>query len=118
LTARPVFSPAVGRFRQGMIVQVPLHLPAGGGLADAHGVLANHYVGEPFVTVRESGTYDGRVSATALNGTNRMQLSVHGAADTGHAVATAVLDNLGKGASGAAVQNFNIMVGLPEDTGL
>jgi N-acetyl-gamma-glutamyl-phosphate reductase len=118
LTARPVFSPAVGRFRQGMIVQVPLHLDAGAGVADAHGVLANHYAGHTFVSVRESGSYGGRVGATSLVGTNRMELSVHGSPASGHAVATAVLDNLGKGASGAAVQNLNIMLGCAEDEGL
>jgi N-acetyl-gamma-glutamyl-phosphate reductase len=118
LATRPVFSPAVGRFAQGMIVQVPLHLPPRSGIAAAHAVLQGHYEGERFVTVRGSESYGGRVQPTALNGTNRMELSVHGNNASGHAVAMAVLDNLGKGASGAAVQNLNLMLGLDEGLGL
>lgn len=118
LTARPVFSPSVGRFAQGMIVQIPLHMTPGSGLAAAEAVLREHYAGQRFVTVRASASYEGRVQATALNGTNRMEVSVHGNASAGHVVLTAVLDNLGKGASGAAVQNLNLMLGFAEDAGL
>jgi N-acetyl-gamma-glutamyl-phosphate reductase len=118
LTKRPIFAPSVGRFAQGMIVQVPLHLAPRSGITSAQEVLQAHYEGQRFVTVRSSESYGGRVQATALNGTNQMELSVHGAAASGHAVAMAVLDNLGKGASGAAVQNLNLMLGLDEGLGL
>jgi N-acetyl-gamma-glutamyl-phosphate reductase len=118
LSVRPVFSPSVGRFQQGMLVQVPLHLGPDNGLEAAEAALRAHYAGQHFVTVRSSDSYEGRVSPTALNGTNRMELSVHGNPASGHAVAMAVLDNLGKGASGAAVQSLNIMLGLDEATGL
>ena len=64
------------------------------------------------------GENEPRVYPQKLNGTNRMELSVHGNAETGAAVLIAVLDNLGKGASGAAVQNLNLMLGLDEGAGL
>lgn len=118
LAARPVFSPSVGSFAQGMAVQVPLHVTPGTGLGQLHAALADHYADAGFVRVVEAGSYGSRVVPTALNGTNRMELSVHGDADSGCAVLIAVLDNLGKGASGAAVQNLNIMLGLDEAAGL
>ena len=65
-----------------------------------------------------AGDFGGRVVPTALNGSNRMELSVHGDDATGVGLLVAVLDNLGKGASGAAVQNLNLMLGLDEATGL
>lgn len=117
LTRRPVFSPAVGRFAQGMAVQVPLHLE-GRKLAAFEEALAAHYAGSAFVEVVPAADYGGRVVPTALNGTNRMALSVHGDEAAGVALLVAVLDNLGKGASGAAVQNLNLMLGLDEATGL
>ncbi|WP_299360509.1 N-acetyl-gamma-glutamyl-phosphate reductase [uncultured Paracoccus sp.] len=114
LTARPVFAPAVGRFAQGMAVQVPLHLN-GRRLSQLRDTLAAHYDGARFVRVVPPAP---RVSPTALNDTNLMELSVHGSDDSGCAVLVAVLDNLGKGASGAAVQNLNLMIGAEEDAGL
>lgn len=119
LTRRPVFSPAVGNFAQGMAVQVPLDL-AGLGLtlAQVEDCWRAHYAQARFVEVVPAADYKGRVVPTALNGTNRMALSVHGDDGNGCAVAIAVLDNLGKGASGAAVQNLNLMIGADEGEGL
>ena len=114
MTRRPVFAPAVGNFAQGMIVQIPLML-AGRSLADLRAALAGHYAGSRFVRVALPAA---RVVATALNGTNGLELSVHGSDENGCAVLVAVLDNLGKGASGAAVQNLNLMIGAEEDRGL
>jgi N-acetyl-gamma-glutamyl-phosphate reductase len=123
LALRPLFAPAVGRFRQGMIVEVPLQLGAMPGaprIADVHAALAGAYEGEPFIAVesldacRRAMTLDPE----ALNGTNRMRLYVFGSDAWGQARLTAVLDNLGKGASGAAVQNLNLMLGLDEAAGL
>ncbi|MBA2962899.1 MULTISPECIES: N-acetyl-gamma-glutamyl-phosphate reductase [Ramlibacter] len=114
LSRRPIFVPSVGSFRQGMLVQLPLHLdllPGRPSLQDLHGVLARHYRGSEWVTV-EPPTDDGKLEPTALNDTNRMELRVYGNMDHAHAVLVARLDNLGKGASGAAVQNLRLMLGL------
>jgi N-acetyl-gamma-glutamyl-phosphate reductase len=122
LTTRPLFVPSVGRFRQGMIVQVPLHLrqlPGAPKLADVHAALADHYRGAAFVAVAPlTDAPLANVEPEALNGTNDLKLYVFGNAARGHAVLVAVSDNLGKGASGQAVQNLNLMLGLPETTGL
>lgn len=118
LRTRPVFSPSVGNFAQGMAVQLPLHLNEERSVAALHQALADHYAGEPFVQVVPADRIGARIDPTALNGTNTLRLSVHGSAETRRATVVAVLDNLGKGASGAAVQNLNIMLGLPEDAGL
>lgn len=122
LTTRPLFVPSVGRFRQGMIVQVPLHLRALPGApksADLHALLADHYRGAAFVAVAPlTDASPATVEPEALNGTNELKLYVFGNAAQGHAVLIAVSDNLGKGASGQAVQNLNLMLGLPEATGL
>ena len=115
LTARPVFAPSVGNFAQGMVVQVPLHLNEHRNLQNLREALASHYEGQRFVSVVEP---QARVVPTALNGSNRLELSVHGDAGNGCAVLVAVLDNLGKGASGAAVQNLNLMLGADEAAGL
>ena len=115
LAARPVFAPSVGNFAQGMAVQVPLHLNASRSLGALHDALVQHYAGQDFVTVIEP---EARVVPTKLNNSNRLELSVHGDAENGCAILVAVLDNLGKGASGAAVQNLNIMLGSDEGTGL
>jgi N-acetyl-gamma-glutamyl-phosphate reductase len=117
LERRPVFVPTVGQYAQGMIVEVPLHLE-GRTLAGLRGALEAHYAGQAFVQVVDAGVYGPRIDPQRLNGTNRMELSVHGDDATGAAVLIAVLDNLGKGASGAAVQNLNLMLGLPEGAGL
>lgn len=117
LRKRPVFAPSVGRFAQGMAVQVPLYL-AGQDMARVEEAWRDHYAGARFVEVVAAADYGGRVIPTALNGTNRLALSIHGDAQNGCAVAVAVLDNLGKGASGAAVQNLNLMIGADEGAGL
>lgn len=122
LKVRPLFVPSVGRFRQGMIVQVPLHLgllPGKPKPADVHAALSQHYQGARFVAVAPFVDKPPvNVEAETLNGTNDLKLYVFGNAARGHAVLMAVSDNLGKGASGQAVQNLNIMLGLPEATGL
>jgi N-acetyl-gamma-glutamyl-phosphate reductase len=114
LTRRPVFTPSVGNFKQGMLVQLPLHLDLLAGKPTAsqlQEVLARHYAGSPWVTVEpvEGGT---SIDALGLNDTNKMELRVFGNEEFGHAVLIARLDNLGKGASGAAVQNLELMLGL------
>ncbi len=118
LSRRPIFVPSVGNFAQGMIVQLPLHLSGGVTIARLREALAEHYAGARFVRVVDPETYGPRIDPERLNGTNMLELSVHGDPETGNAVAIALLDNLGKGASGAAVQNLNLMLGLDEGTGL
>jgi N-acetyl-gamma-glutamyl-phosphate reductase len=119
LTRRPIFVPSVGHFRQGMLVSVPLHLdtltgrPAGADLID---VLRRRYTGCDLVRVIAAQT-DGKAEPEALNGTDRMELTVHVNEKHRHAVLVARLDNLGKGASGAAVQNIGLMLGLHEGVG-
>jgi N-acetyl-gamma-glutamyl-phosphate reductase len=116
LTRRPLFVPSVGHFRQGMLVSVPLHLdtlPGKPDGADLRSLLEERYRGCPHVQVVDPAP-DGKLEPEALNETNRLELSVH-ANDTRHqAVLVARLDNLGKGASGAAVQNLCLMLGLPD----
>jgi N-acetyl-gamma-glutamyl-phosphate reductase len=118
LTRRPIFMPAVGSFRQGMLVQLPLHLdllPGQPSAQDLHDALARHYAGSEWVSV-EATSPDQKLDPLSLVDTNRMELRVF--ANTGadddfrHAVLVARLDNLGKGASGAAVQNLRLMLGL------
>ena len=114
LTRRPIFIPAVGNFKQGMLVELPLHLdtlPGRPTLAKLHEALARHYAGSEWVTV-EPPTEDGKIEALALNDTNKMELRVFGNEEFGQAVLVARLDNLGKGASGAAVQNLKLMLGI------
>lgn len=115
LEKRPVFAPAVGNFAQGMAVQVPLHLD-GRKIADLHNALAAHYAGRHFVRVVT--TEGSRIIPTAHNNTNMLTISVQGDDAKGCATVVAVLDNLGKGASGAAVQNLNLMIGADEGAGL
>jgi N-acetyl-gamma-glutamyl-phosphate reductase len=114
----PVFVPSVGAYAQGMAVAV--HLPDLGaaGLVRAAEALADWYAGARFVAVVEAARHAPRVNPQALNGSNRLELSVHGNPRTGAGVLIAVLDNLGKGAAGAAVQNLNLMLGLDEGAGL
>ena len=118
LAQAPVFVPSVGQYAQGMAVAV--HLPDLGaaGMKAADEALRAHYAGERFIAVVDPSTHEPRVNPERLNGTNRLELSVHGNARTGAAVLIAVLDNLGKGASGAAVQNLNLMLGVDEGAGL
>jgi N-acetyl-gamma-glutamyl-phosphate reductase len=114
LKRRPIFLPAVGNFAQGMLVQLPLHLdtlPGQPTAADLHAVYAAHYAGSEWVSA-EPATDNGKLDALALNDTNRLEIRVFGNPEAQHAVAIARLDNLGKGASGAAVQNLKLMLGL------
>jgi len=134
LSHPPLFSPAVGRYAQGMIVEIPLPLralPGKPSSADLLGALARAYEGERFVEVASAaecaelqkarsgaGGYVPALDPEALNGTNRMRLFVFGNDARGEARAVALLDNLGKGASGAAVQNLNLLLGMEEAEGL
>ena len=118
LTRRPIFIPAVGNFRQGMLVQLPLHLdelPGQPKASDLHDALVAHYAASAaaggWVRVLPP-TADGKLDATALNDTNQLELRVFANEAHRHAVVIARLDNLGKGASGAAVQNLQLMLGL------
>ena len=118
LSRRPIFIPAVGNFRQGMLVGSPLHLdtlPGQPKVADIHHVLAQHYAQtntpEQWVSVLPA-TDDGKLAADTLADTNHLELRVFGNDAYHQAVLIARLDNLGKGASGAAVQNLKIMLGL------
>ncbi len=116
LVRRPIFVPSVVHARQGMLVSVPLHLdtlPGRPRIFDLHAAIADRYRNQPLVQVLppEAG---GALESTALNGTDRMELRVSGNDAHGHAVLVARLDNLGKGASGAAVQNLRLMLGIDE----
>jgi N-acetyl-gamma-glutamyl-phosphate reductase len=123
LTRRPLFVPSVGRFAQGMIVQLPLQLdalPARPNGRDLHAALAAHYRGRPLVTVAgldETAAMAG-LEPEALNGTDSLRLYVFANDRRRHAVVMGLIDNLGKGAAGSAVQNLNLMLGLPEMAGL
>ena len=121
LARRPLLMPSVGRFHRGMIVQVPLQLgalPGAPAPAELHAILADHYRGCQFVIVAEESANPARLDPESLNGTNELRLHVFGNAEHGQAVVAGVLDNLGKGASGQAVQNLNLMLGLDEAAGL
>lgn len=115
LTRRPVMTPTVGRFAQGMLVNLPLHLDLLNGAPDPkaiHAMLDEHYGGQSVVRViaLEQATQMPRVDAEEMVGTDEMRLYVFGSADGKQANLVASLDNLGKGASGAAVQNLDIML--------
>ncbi len=115
LSRRPIFVPSVGNFRQGMLVSVPLHLdtlPGNPTAGDLRETLVRHYAGSRLVSVVDADAFKGRMSAEDLNGTDEMQLAVFGSDAHGQVVLVARLDNLGKGASGAAVQNIRLMLGL------
>jgi N-acetyl-gamma-glutamyl-phosphate reductase len=112
LTRRPIFIPSVGNFKQGMLVDLPLHLdllPGKPKAADLHDALAAHYAGSEWVTV-EPVPESGKIDPLALNDTNKMELRVFANEEFRQAVLVARLDNLGKGASGAAVQNLKLML--------
>jgi N-acetyl-gamma-glutamyl-phosphate reductase len=112
LSRRPIFAPSVGNFAQGMLVCVPLFLsdlplkPKG---ADLEAALAAHYAGSAFVKVMPAEAL-GRIEPQSLNGTNDLELRVFANGARDHAILVAKLDNLGKGASGAAVQNLRLML--------
>ena len=114
LSRRPIFIPSVGNFQQGMLVQLPLHLdllPARPTGAQLEAALRAHYAGSKWVSVQEAPP-SGRLDALALNDSNFMELRVFANEQHRQAVLVARLDNLGKGASGAAVQNLQLMLGL------
>lgn len=122
LTKEPYFTPAVGPFRCGMRLQLPLHremlrVPAG----EIAGIFSRRYGEQPFVRVvpYEISTpiEEDTLSPLACNDTNRIEIHVipH---PSGHVLLAALLDNLGKGAAGVAIQNLNLMLGLPHTTGL
>ncbi|HEX3350994.1 MAG TPA: N-acetyl-gamma-glutamyl-phosphate reductase [Acetobacteraceae bacterium] len=118
LARRPVFVPSVGHFRQGMLVSVPLFLNMLTGAprtADLRAILAERYAGERLIRVMPSDA-SGEIEPEALNHTDLLELRVYGNDAYGHAVLVARLDNLGKGASGAAVQNLRLMLGLDADS--
>jgi N-acetyl-gamma-glutamyl-phosphate reductase len=114
LRTRPVFVPSVGKFLQGMLVSLPLaldDLPGRPKAGDLEAALAVHYAGGDFVRVVAAET-SGILEPEALNGTNELEIRVFANEARRHAVLVARLDNLGKGASGAAVQNLRLMLGL------
>ncbi|HZR87468.1 MAG TPA: N-acetyl-gamma-glutamyl-phosphate reductase [Bradyrhizobium sp.] len=120
LTRRPIFIPSVGNYRQGMLVSVPLQLdtlpdkPSG---ADLQAALAERYAGSKYVSVMplaSEAAKGGRIEPEALNETNQLELYVFASDKHHQAVLVARLDNLGKGASGAAVQNLRLMLGLAD----
>jgi N-acetyl-gamma-glutamyl-phosphate reductase len=119
LTRRPIFVPSVGNYRQGMLVSVPLHLdtlPGKPKARDLEAALARHYAGAELVKVVPAGngpSKDKRLEPEALNGTDVLELRVYASEKYAQAVLVARLDNLGKGASGAAVQNIGLMLGVP-----
>ena len=122
LTQEPLFVPILGNNYKGMAVMLPLHTKL---LAkkmtgkDIHEVLMEHYVEEKYVKVMpyadDTLLFDGALDITACNDTNRAELFVFGNDKKGTSVIMTRIDNLGKGASGAAIQNMNIMLGLEED---
>jgi len=118
LTHRPIFVPSVGNFRQGMLVSIPLFLDALAGKpkgGDIESVLARHYAGSALVKVLKAadGTIKSdRIDALSLNNTDAMELRVFANEARRQAVLVARLDNLGKGASGAAVQNLRLILGI------
>jgi N-acetyl-gamma-glutamyl-phosphate reductase len=117
LTRRPIFVPSVGNFRQGMLVSVPLHLdmlPGAPSLPDIEQALAAHYRGAELVSVVQQAANTGRLGAEDLNGTDKLELFVFGRPELKQAILVARLDNLGKGAAGAAVQNIHLMLGIGE----
>jgi len=134
LAHAPIFAPAVGRYAQGMLVEIPLQLwaiPGAPTPKQLREALADFYQGERFVTVAGedeiadlqklragAGGYVEALDPEALNNSNRMKLYVFGNEAAQQARLVAILDNLGKGASGAAVQNLNIALGLDEGAGL
>jgi len=123
LSTKPIFMPIVGRFYKGLSVSVPLHLSqlrAGTTAEDVHGALARRYADERFIRVlplRDPDTLEsGFFDVQACNDTNRVDIGVF--ANDAQVLLMARLDNLGKGASGAAVQSMNVHLGVDEDLGL
>lgn len=131
LGKKPIFQPQIADFDQGMVVSVPLHyawLKEGTKGKDIHDALEKHYAGSNFVAVMPAGENDIKEAGLlergaflrpdTLKNTNKMEMFVFYNDEAEQAVLCARLDNLGKGASGAAVQNLNIALGVDETTGL
>ena len=115
LTRRPIFVPSVADYAQGMIDSIPLHLDLLQGNvkpADLEALLMKRYAGSDVVRVVPADA-SSKLEPAALNGTNGLEIRVYGNEKRGHAVLVARYDNLGKGASGAAVQNLGLMLGVP-----
>ena len=115
LTRRPIFVPSVADYAQGMIDSIPLHLDMLKGSvkpADLEALLMKRYAGSDVVRV-VSAEANGKLEPEALNGTNGLEIRIYGNEKRGQAVLVARYDNLGKGASGAAVQNLGLMLGVP-----
>lgn len=121
LSHDPIFTPAVGRWYQGMLVQIPLHLsslPGQPSAGDLHAALETRYVGQPFVHVRpvvEAAPANAVLDPETLNGTNRLEIMLFSHPEKQQVLLVARADNLGKGASGAAAQNIDVMLGLEGD---
>jgi N-acetyl-gamma-glutamyl-phosphate reductase len=116
LARRPIFVPSVGNFRQGMLVSIALHLDlmaAGTTVAHLEEVLRGHYAASPLVQVIATSAEGGRIEPQAVNDSDRLELRVFGNLARHQALLVARLDNLGKGASGAAVQNIRLMLDMP-----
>eukprot|EP00971_Amphidinium_carterae_P221279 4392937-Amphidinium_carterae.1 len=126
LEEEPIFCPAVGDFRQGMVVSVPLRLSQlrkGATVEDVHSALEAHYADSKFVRVAPLNPVDelergNFLRPDLLNDTNKLELFCFGNEEKGTLWLAARLDNLGKGASGACVQNLNLALGYEEDLGL
>jgi N-acetyl-gamma-glutamyl-phosphate reductase len=129
LGKEPIFQPQVSSFVQGMVVSIPIHYEwmAEGVTGDKiHQALSDHYAGSSFVSVMPKGEANAKdllergafLRPDTLANTNRMELFVFDNDATGQVVLCARLDNLGKGASGAAVQNLNLALGIEETAGL
>ncbi len=121
LSRRPVFLPSVANYRQGMLVSIALDLdllPARPTGADLRAVYARHYAGSNFISVgsETESSAQTRIEPESLNGTNEMQIHVFASEKRRQAVLMAKFDNLGKGASGAAVQNLELMLGFAAET--
>ena len=121
LANAPIFVPTVAKYYKGMLVQIPLalwHLPGAPTATDLHAALAAHYAGEQFVTVAPLEEGVTTLDPEALNGTNELHLHLLHNDTTAQVVVAGVIDNLGKGASGQAVQTLNLMIGADEGEGL
>ena len=124
LLKRPLFVPSVGRYSQGMVVSIPLQLwslSSQPKLYEIRDALADYYANENFVVVEsaeQATKLQHNLNPVALNNTNQLKLYVFGNERHNQAVVVAVMDNLGKGASGQAVQCLNLMLGVPEEAGL
>ena len=113
LEKRPIFTPSVGRFAQGMLVSIPLHLDQLNGnisKRDIYAALKAHYADHKVVEVIDASNEPAQIRPEDMAGSNTMKLYVLGDEATGHVNLVAHLDNLGKGASGAAVQNLDLML--------